>query len=135
MVFDVLGVVTDETTASPALGLKSANVIAKDCLVEVQQTVWHHDTVAFAHELVSDNRTFVPWSDGPQGCVGKKFSQVEGAAILACLFKSHRLRLKTKAGEREEEVRKMARDCADDVNYQLMLKMNHIDVKLECLKR
>jgi hypothetical protein len=79
--------------------------------------------------------SFVPWADGPQGCAGKKFSQVEAASILACLFRAHRVRPKTEAGETEEQARKRAQDCADDVNYQLMLQMNHADrVKLECVK-
>ena len=79
--------------------------------------------------------SFIPWADGPQGCVGKKFALVEGAAILACLFRSHRVRLKKEAGETEEQVRKRAQDCANDVNYQLMLRMNYVNqVKLECVK-
>ncbi|RYO75537.1 hypothetical protein DL766_010285 [Monosporascus sp. MC13-8B] len=85
--------------------------------------------------LVPQKGTFCPWADGPQGCAGKKFSQVEAIAMLACLFKTHRLRPKTRPGETEEQARKRAQDCADDVNYQLMLKMNHPDpVRLECVE-
>lgn len=79
--------------------------------------------------------TFFPWSGGPQICAGKKFSQVEGVAILAQLFGSHCLRVDQRAGETEAEARKRVRDCADDVNYDLMLRMNHSDrVRLKCVK-
>ncbi|KAI1098024.1 putative cytochrome P450 [Jackrogersella minutella] len=79
--------------------------------------------------------SFCPWSEGPQGCAGKKFSQVEGAAVIACLFGAYRVRPKTEAGETAEQARRRARDCVDDVNYQLMLKMNHPDrVRLECVR-
>ncbi|KAI1211127.1 putative cytochrome P450 [Annulohypoxylon truncatum] len=71
--------------------------------------------------------SFCPWSEGPQGCAGKKFSQVEGVAVLACLFRTCSVRPKTKAGETEAQARRRAQNCADDVNYQLMLKMNHPD--------
>ncbi|KIN03495.1 hypothetical protein OIDMADRAFT_85644, partial [Oidiodendron maius Zn] len=51
-----------------------------------------------------------PWADGLQGCAGKKFALVEGAAILACLFRAHSVRLKVEAGETEEQARKRAQD-------------------------
>lgn len=82
--------------------------------------------------FVPQKGSFLPWSDGPQNCPGKKFSQVEAVAALACVFKTCRIRPKTDAVETSEQARKRAQDCADDVNYQLMLRMNHPDrVKLE----
>lgn len=84
--------------------------------------------------FVPQSGSFCPWSDGPQGCVGKEFSEVEAVATLACLFRTHRVRPKTKAAETEEQARKRAQDCVEDVNYQLMLRMNHADrVRLECV--
>lgn len=87
-------------------------------------------------ELITPRKgTFFPWSDGPQICAGKKFSQVEGVAILAQLFCNHYLRVDQRVGEAEAEARKRVRDCADDVNYDLMLRMNHSDrVRLKCVK-
>lgn len=85
--------------------------------------------------FVPQKGTFFPWSEGPQNCVGKKFSQVEAVAVLACLFRDHRVCIKTRAGETEEHAKRRAQDCVNDVNYQLLLKMNHPDrVKLECMK-
>jgi cytochrome P450 len=87
-------------------------------------------------ELLAPRKgTFFPWSDGPQICAGKKFSQVEGVAILAQLFCSHCLQVDQREGETESEARKRVRDCADDVNYDLMLRMNHSHrVRLRCVK-
>lgn len=87
-------------------------------------------------ELLTPKRgTFFPWSEGPQGCVGKKFAQVEGAAMLACLLQCHRVRVKPRPGETGAEARQRAKDCVLDVNYHLLLKMNHPnDVELECVE-
>ncbi|TVY78301.1 Cholesterol 24-hydroxylase [Lachnellula suecica] len=68
--------------------------------------------------------TFFPWSEGPQNCVGKKFSQVEVTAFLACLLKENQIRAKPNVGETETDARKRAHDCVNDVNYNLLLKMN-----------
>lgn len=46
--------------------------------------------------------TFIPWADGPRECVGRKFSQVEFVAVLASLFRQHRVRPVLKNGENEE---------------------------------
>ena len=37
--------------------------------------------------------TYLPWSDGPQNCLGKKFAPVEFVAVLAQLLQMHRVRL------------------------------------------
>ncbi|KAI3317209.1 putative cytochrome P450 [Xylariaceae sp. AK1471] len=84
--------------------------------------------------LVPRKGTFFPWSDGPQNCVGKKFSVVEGVAVLACLFYRHRLRLERGEGETEAQVKRKTIECAGDVNYNLLLRMNHPErVRLECV--
>lgn len=86
--------------------------------------------------VVPRKGTFFPWSDGPQICVGKKFSQVEGVAVLACLFRSHYLRLERQPGENESQTRRRAYRCTEDVNYNLLLRMNHPErVRLECVPR
>ncbi|KUJ19296.1 putative cytochrome P450 [Mollisia scopiformis] len=83
--------------------------------------------------LVPQKGTYFPWSEGPQNCTGKLFSQVEAVAVLARLFRDHRIFVKPESGEEESHARKRARDCVDDVNYNLLLKMNHPErVRLEC---
>ncbi|KAI5866716.1 putative cytochrome P450 [Durotheca rogersii] len=92
-------------------------------------------TVAEEELLVPRKGTFFPWSDGPLNCVGKKFSTVEGVAVLARLFHGHRLRLEQASGETEVQARKRARECAEYVNYNLLLRMNHPErVRLVCVK-
>jgi cytochrome P450 len=77
--------------------------------------------------------TYFPWSDGPQNCIGMKFSQAEVVAFLACLFKEHRVRPRLRKGETEVDARKRAQKCADDVNYDMLLKMSQPSrVKLVC---
>lgn len=84
--------------------------------------------------LVPKKGTFFPWSDGPQGCVGKRFAQVEGTAMLAVMLQRHRIRAKPAPGQTEIQAREAASECADDVNYQLLLKMNRAEkVQLECI--
>ncbi|KAI1173443.1 putative cytochrome P450 [Nemania sp. FL0916] len=87
--------------------------------------VLHAGIIGKEELLVPRKGTFFPWSDGPQNCVGKKFSIVEGVAVLARLFHQHRLRLLENDDETEAEARKRALDCVDDVNYNLLLRMNH----------
>ncbi|TVY16613.1 Cytochrome P450 [Lachnellula arida] len=85
--------------------------------------------------FVPQKGTYFPWSEGPQSCLGKKFSQVEVVAFLAGLFKEHHILPILKADERMIDARKRAQDCADDVNYNMLLKMSHPSrVKLECVK-
>ncbi|KAJ0123287.1 hypothetical protein J7T55_011752 [Diaporthe amygdali] len=77
--------------------------------------------------------TYFPWSDGPQSCPGKKFVQVEVVAILACLFKSHRLSVKKNPGESEEAARARVISCVNEVNMEVILRMKDADrVKLLC---
>ncbi|CAG8959242.1 hypothetical protein HYFRA_00012600 [Hymenoscyphus fraxineus] len=75
--------------------------------------------------FVPQRGTFFPWSEGPQNCVGKRFSQVEVVAFLACLLKENHIFPKPKVGETEIDARKRAQDCANDVNYNFLLKMSH----------
>ncbi|KAG8163015.1 hypothetical protein KVR01_007493 [Diaporthe batatas] len=83
--------------------------------------------------FVPKRGSFSPWSDGPQGCVGKKFAEVEAVAALACVLKDCRIRPKLGAGETLEQGEQRAKRCANDVNYQLMLRMNDpSQAKLEC---
>ncbi|KAK8875178.1 cytochrome P450 [Apiospora arundinis] len=36
-----------------------------------------------------EDGAFIPWAGGTQGCVGKKFAQVEVVAMVACLLSRH----------------------------------------------
>lgn len=92
-----------------------------------------HDDKGDEGLLIPRRGTFFPWSEGPQICVGKKFSLVEGVAVLVCLLQEHRLLVRVEAGETQEQARHRVRNCIDDVNYNLLLRMNHPErVRLEC---
>lgn len=82
---------------------------------------------------VSTAYTYFPWSHGPQNCPGEKFSKVEAVAVLACLFKGHRLAVKRELGEGEVAARERALACTNDVNLEILLRMRNADsVKLTC---
>lgn len=79
--------------------------------------------------------TYFPWSDGPQSCPGKKFIQVEAAAVFALLFKNHRISVVKEPGESDQAVRKRVLDCMNFVNMDVILKMQEPDrIKLVCQK-
>lgn len=80
--------------------------------------------------------TYFPWSDGPQNCPGKKFSEVESVAILSCLFRKSRLLIKKKPGETEAGAKERALACINLANHDLLLRMEDPDqVKLVCVEK
>lgn len=56
----------------------------------------------------STDKNYMPWSYGERVCPGKRFSQVELAATLAVLFRSHRVDPVSEQGETLAEARKRA---------------------------
>ncbi|KAI0968467.1 cytochrome P450 [Xylaria arbuscula] len=89
-----------------------------------------------AEELVTPSKSiFFPWGDGPQICPGKKFAEVQAVAVLACLFKTHRLTIKKQAGESESAAIKRANDCSNDVDLEMLIRLRDADrVNLVCSK-
>lgn len=86
--------------------------------------------------FVPQGGTFFPWSEGPQNCLGKKVSQVEGVAVLASLVSTYLIRAKPDPGENEDDIRKRIEDCCDDNNFSVLLEMNNpAKVRLECVER
>ncbi|KAF2821233.1 cytochrome P450 [Ophiobolus disseminans] len=80
--------------------------------------------------------TYFPWSDGPQNCPGRKFSEVEFVAVLALLMRNLALSIVKSGGEAEEMGRKRAMDVVDDCDMQLLLRMRDADqLKLRCEMR
>lgn len=69
--------------------------------------------------------TFFAWSDGPQSCVGMKFSQVEFVAVLACLFQRHDVQAVKKPGETDRQMEMRIQAVVDDSNAIPLLKMLH----------
>lgn len=67
--------------------------------------------------------SYLPWSEGARGCLGKKFSQVEFVGAISTLFRDHVLEPVTHSGESREEARKRMQDVVDDSGLVLLLQM------------
>ncbi|TQS33932.1 hypothetical protein Golomagni_05708, partial [Golovinomyces magnicellulatus] len=67
--------------------------------------------------------TFLPWSAGAQNCPGKKFADVEAAALVLRLLHRHHIKVKLEPGESEESGFARAKACMDDVDCSLVLRM------------
>ncbi|CAL3964690.1 unnamed protein product [Diplocarpon coronariae] len=68
---------------------------------------------------------FLPWASGPRVCPGKKFAQVEFVAVIARLFRNHRVSPEMKEGESEEDVKKRILQTVEDSKLVMTLRMNH----------
>ena len=80
--------------------------------------------------------TYFPWSDGPQNCPGRKFSEVEFVAVLALLMRNHVLMIVKENGENEEQAKRRTTKVINDCDMQLLLRMRDADqLKLSCEKR
>jgi cytochrome P450 len=89
-----------------------------------------------AEKLVTPVRnTFMPWSDGPQNCLGIKFSQVEFVAVTARFFQSHRLFVQQLPGEDAAQTKERVLNVVEDCDAQLLLRMKNPDrIQLKCKK-
>ncbi|PBP26529.1 cytochrome P450 [Diplocarpon rosae] len=68
---------------------------------------------------------FLPWASGPRVCPGKKFAQVEFVAVIARLFRNHRVTPEMIEGESEEDVKKRILQTVEDSKLVMTLRMNH----------
>ena len=73
--------------------------------------------------------TYLPWSDGPQNCPGKKFAQVEFVAVVAKLLQGHRVRLADgwSSSNDIEAARKKILAVCEDSEHGLLLRMKRAD--------
>ena len=67
--------------------------------------------------------TYFPWSDGQRNCPGKKFAQVEFVAVVANLFKDHRVYPERQAGEGPQQARQRVLATVKDSQVGLLLQM------------
>lgn len=94
--------------------------------------------------------SYVPFSDGPRSCLGRRIAQVEIIAALAVLFRSHSLELAVDEWAAGEEVAKMDREKRAEVYKMaqtstrekilrsvsvLTLKLNEEHVPVRLVKR
>ncbi len=93
------------------------------------------DNEEMESEMRPPRGVFYPWSDGPQICLGVKFSQVEFVAVIACLLHSHRLSVvpdesKPKSGD---QVTKRVLGVTEDCDLQILLRMKNPErIRLQC---
>ena len=70
---------------------------------------------------------YFPWSKGVADCPGQKFSQVEFVAVVATLFRSHRVKPLLKTGESLKDAQKRLVDVSLDCDVELLLRVRDAD--------
>jgi cytochrome P450 len=86
--------------------------------------------------LVPPRGTFLPWSDGPQNCLGMKFSHVEFVAVLARLLFQHRLQvIKERPTETDSEATDRVWKVANECDAKMLLRLVDPDrVRVACVR-
>ncbi|SPO01746.1 related to cytochrome P450 3A7 [Cephalotrichum gorgonifer] len=79
---------------------------------------------------------FLPWAAGPRVCPGKKFSQVEFVAVLACLLKEYRVEPVAGEGVSDEDAasRLMGEAMLSSFNFLLKVK-NPEKIRIRCVRK
>lgn len=71
--------------------------------------------------------TYFPWSEGLRSCPGKRFAQVEFVAVMATLFRSHRVEPISRPGETLVQAQQRVLNVVKDSSVQLLLQMRDPD--------
>lgn len=94
--------------------------------------------------------SYIPFSDGPRSCLGRRIAQVEIIAALAVLFRDYSLELAVDEWANDEEIKRMDQDGRRDIYAKaqsasrakilgatslLTLKMNDEYVPVRMVKR
>lgn len=82
----------------------------------------------------AERATFLPWVEGFRACLGRRFAEVEIVAVLAVLFKSHRVRIKVLEGETQETADKRAKETLGKSSMQMNLAIRK-DIELSWVSR
>jgi cytochrome P450 len=69
--------------------------------------------------------SYVPWAHGPRICPGKKFSQVEFTAVIACLLRRHRVEPVLLGEESRPKASERILKVVEDSDLEVTLKMKH----------
>ena len=69
--------------------------------------------------------SYLPWSEGPRGCPGRKFSQVEFVAVIATLFQHHTVKVAHHGSEKPEAARsRLARTIDESSMFGFTYRMD-----------
>jgi cytochrome P450 len=117
-----------------------SNVQVNFCALHTNTNVWG-ETSAMAWDpacfITSDDASpkrneqlrhfpegvYLPWSHGERICPGKRFSQVELAAVLAVLFRRHGVEAVPEKGESDVDARHRAERVSRDIQQSLLNEM------------
>jgi cytochrome P450 len=69
--------------------------------------------------------SYIPWSDGPRVCPGKKFSMVEFVSVIAVLLWKHRIEIIPQMGESQKEARERVYRVVEDSATHFTLQMRN----------
>lgn len=69
--------------------------------------------------------SFIPWSEGPRVCPGKKFAQVEFVAVISRLLRTHRVEPIALVGEDAESARQRTLEVVNDSHMTFLLQMRN----------
>jgi len=90
----------------------------------------------FANEELwtPDRLIYVPWSDGPMSCLGRKAAEVELTGAVACLLARNRLAAQPEfSGESDKEIRARVGHVVKDTGFEMLLAMKNADsVRVVC---
>lgn len=79
---------------------------------------------------------FLPWAAGPRVCPGKKFSQVEFVAVLACLLRDYRVEPVAGDGVSAELAAARLADEARQSSFNFLLKVkNPGGFRIRCVRK
>ncbi|KAF5562993.1 cytochrome P450 monooxygenase 3A7 [Fusarium phyllophilum] len=68
---------------------------------------------------------FLPWAAGPRVCPGKKFSQVEFVAVMACLLKDYTVEPDAEGNHLKEAASRALMEEAKQSSFNFLLKVKH----------
>lgn len=74
---------------------------------------------------VPQKGSYIPWGDGIRTCPGKKFAQVTVVAVLAGLFRKHRVKIVQKEDENVKQAKQRVKDVVDDNGVVLLFQMKN----------
>lgn len=79
---------------------------------------------------------FLPWAAGPRVCPGKKFSQVEFVAVLACLLKEYRVEPVAAEGVSEGLAASRLMEEVQLSSFNFLLKVKNPDrIRIRCVRK